>query len=971
MAEDDDKASKKAIQEQKLRIQAEKEFGQSLGYAQQALMEQVKALKDQNGLVEGLVRSSKMLNDSTKQNVELKRDLASLYSTEVQAANDLILKRAMVQTQLQGDYAQYLAQYMIQKKIKDVNDPRLEGVIKELKQRQELNRRLEDERDLNEEIAAEIINIRGETESWKKGFDKILATAKEIAKDPKTLAFFMFNEGVKGLEKMHGTFEEMHKMGLTAGQAMEATFSSMDITSMDWWLGLNDVKGVTQGIVEEYGNVNAISKETKNNLAEMAHKFGISGEEAAKLNAAMSRIPGETSESAESAMKMTGELAAMQGIAPGKIMKDMAQNTGEMARAGAKGAKEFGKTAIELHKMGVEISTASKQADSLLDFESSINSQMEASVLLGREINLDKARELALNNDIAGMTEEIGKNIGGAAEFGKMNRLEQDALAKSVGMSVEELTKQMDAQEENNKYFGEGAGLTMNTFGTLMQYGGAAAGFFKENGMLLMTTIQLLSSENAMKLLGNVYDKIKVSLGLLYQGTLWVINGILNSRLLIQTKEFVMDKAKVAFGYVQLGLTQARAGAEMLLNNTKVGMWLKEKAHWAAEKIHMGWKMAQERLGIGMKAAAATQTAASTAASAGASAASGAGAAAGLGGLATGLTAMGTPQVLFGAFNLIAAAPGLVLMVAGIPFLIAISLLGIPAGAGLSGLATGLTAMSNPMLLMAGANLSVFALASVIGVAGIPFLAMIALVGIPAGAGLTALGAGLTAMANPAVAIGAAILSGLAISLGAGIMMMGIGIGIAAAGLSLMFAELAKMPIEQMLLLPVALLGIGAGLGALAVASFFAFPGLLLASWALGGFAAVLALMQPIMEMGGLLSLAEGLTALAGSAGGLSEVSAAVLGIGGGLGLMAMAGLAALPIIGALMGLAAVAPALGTLGSMFGGGGDGGGEDDKMQLIADKLDQLIAVASKGGEVNLDGRKVGQVLKLGLNTSNVR
>jgi hypothetical protein len=95
------------------------------------------------------------------------------------------------------------------------------------------------------------------------------------------------------------------------------------------------------------------------------------------------------------------------------------------------------------------------------------------------------------------------------------------------------------------------------------------------------------------------------------------------------------------------------------------------------------------------------------------------------------------------------------------------------------------------------------------------------------------------------------------------------------------------------------------------------------------------------------------------------------MGIGAGLGMMALAGLMALPIIGALIGLAAVAPALGALGSIFGGGEEGGEKEDKMQLIADKLDQLIAVASKGGEINMDGRKVGEIVRLGLNTSNVR
>ncbi|NBW22401.1 MAG: hypothetical protein EBR82_82070 [Caulobacteraceae bacterium] len=208
-------------------------------------------------------------------------------------------------------------------------------------------------------------------------------------------------------------------------------------------------------------------------------------------------------------MKHVGAMAKMQGIAPGKIMKDMANNTGEMARAGSRGAEAFGKSAIEIHKMGMEMQTASKIADGLLDFESSINAQNEASVLLGKEINLDKARELALNNDIEGMSREILKNIGSSAEFGKMNRLQQDALAKSVGMTVEELAKTLDAQEESNKYFGEGAGIGMNALGYLTEYGSKAAGFFKENGLLILSTLQFMSQFNILTKAGNVLLAIK------------------------------------------------------------------------------------------------------------------------------------------------------------------------------------------------------------------------------------------------------------------------------------------------------------------------------------------------------------------------------------------------------------------------------------------------------------------------------
>ena len=79
--------------------------------------------------------------------------------------------------------------------------------------------------------------------------------------------------------------------------------------------------------------------------------------------------------------------------------------------------------------------------ESLLDFETSIEKQMEASVLLGRNINLDKARQLALAGKQDQMMGEILKQVGGEAEFNKMNVIQRKALAESVGVNVEQLSR--------------------------------------------------------------------------------------------------------------------------------------------------------------------------------------------------------------------------------------------------------------------------------------------------------------------------------------------------------------------------------------------------------------------------------------------------------------------------------------------------------------------------------------------------
>mgnify|MGYP007090481725 CR=1 FL=1 len=47
--------------------------------------------------------------------------------------------------------------------------------------------------------------------------------------------------------------------------------------------------------------------------------------------------------------------------------------------------------------------------------------------------------------------------------------------------------------------------------------------------------------------------------------------------------------------------------------------------------------------------------------------------------------------------------------------------------------------------------------------------------------------------------------------------------------------------------------------------------------------------------------------------------------------------LQAIPVFGAMMALAAVAPMLASLGSMFGGGGDEGGKEDGMEKISSEI----------------------------------
>ena len=93
--------------------------------------------------------------------------------------------------------------------------------------------------------------------------------------------------------------------------------------------------------------------------------------------------------------------------------------------------------------------------DSMLDFQSSIESEMNASIMLGRLLNFQKARELALNNDTVGAMKEVVAQMGSEAEFQALNAIQRDALAKSINVSTSELAKVVEKGAEGANVAGD------------------------------------------------------------------------------------------------------------------------------------------------------------------------------------------------------------------------------------------------------------------------------------------------------------------------------------------------------------------------------------------------------------------------------------------------------------------------------------------------------------------------------------
>lgn len=188
---------------------------------------------------------------------------------------------------------------------------------------------------------------------------------------------------------------------------------------------------------------NAFSKENLQGAANLKVEMGLAAGEAGKL-AMMAQVSGENVENlTDNIVSSVSEFngANRAAVSQGVVLRDIG-NVSEGIRASFAGNTEaLVKGAAAARRLGMDIKELDSIANSLLDFESSIGNELEAQLLTGKSINMAKARELALTNDLEGLGQELFKNSASLAEFGKMNRIQQEAQAKALGMTRDQLAR--------------------------------------------------------------------------------------------------------------------------------------------------------------------------------------------------------------------------------------------------------------------------------------------------------------------------------------------------------------------------------------------------------------------------------------------------------------------------------------------------------------------------------------------------
>jgi hypothetical protein len=296
----------------------------------------------------------------------------------------------------------------------------------------------------------------------KEGANKITtlgAGLKEVGKsigknliDPLTVFTFFMNSAFKADKQVtalakslvitKGAAADIRQEFVGASRVIGDSFITTD-KLLESQSKLSDQLGITK--IQSIG----LNKE----FTILTGKIGLS-EEAAGGLAKISIVSGKaarqvttnTIASIEKVKQETGlrlnnqKILEATGKVSGQLLANFRANPAAIAEAIAK-----------TQALGTSLEQAKAQGESLLNFESSIENELKAELITGKQINLERARMAALMGDQKTVAEELSAQAVDFNTFSNMNVIAQKSLAEALGTSADALSDQLFKQQYLNK----------------------------------------------------------------------------------------------------------------------------------------------------------------------------------------------------------------------------------------------------------------------------------------------------------------------------------------------------------------------------------------------------------------------------------------------------------------------------------------------------------------------------------------
>lgn len=263
-------------------------------------------------------------------------------------------------------------------------------------------------------------------------------------------------ELVKGMMQADEQTKELGRsMMMTKNESRKFSSNISAATRSNYQMGITGTK-VLENITKvnkQFGFITEFSGETLVSMTKLTYTLKIGEEAAGNLAAAAEATGVNFEDNYKNILAASYELQQQAGtqVDLRAVLEDTGKVTGQIRANFGGNTVEIAKAVTNARLLGTEMSTIAAAGKTLLDFESSITKEMEAEMLLGRDLNLERARAAALTGDQVTLQNELAKQMGSFEDFSKLNVIQQEALAGAMGMSADQVADMLFNQETMNK----------------------------------------------------------------------------------------------------------------------------------------------------------------------------------------------------------------------------------------------------------------------------------------------------------------------------------------------------------------------------------------------------------------------------------------------------------------------------------------------------------------------------------------
>lgn len=275
---------------------------------------------------------------------------------------------------------------------------------------------------------------------------------KETLTDPLVLGTALISALVKGfLDSDKAAVGLQKTLNISAGEARDINmeFSAFALSVDNVLVNSRSMAATFGAIQSKLGSVGKVSGDTAATFARLNKSVGLTEEEAAGIVTQSNAFGKSSNEVYKSVLGTTQEVSRQYktNINQKAVLADIGKTSAYTLVQFRGSTTALAEGIAKAKALGLEMNTLKNISSGLLNFQQSIEDELAAELLTGKQLNLEQARYYALTNQQSKLMDELQTQIGNYSDFTKLNVVQQEAYAKSLGMTTDQLSEMLFKQE--------------------------------------------------------------------------------------------------------------------------------------------------------------------------------------------------------------------------------------------------------------------------------------------------------------------------------------------------------------------------------------------------------------------------------------------------------------------------------------------------------------------------------------------